>query len=92
MVESRDELIMEFANKYGYNRSDEDVDDEDDDDDDGGDAATTPTATPPPASAPPAAAPKVVTVDEEDPMEMILEQEAYEAHDVILAELEPNLS
>jgi hypothetical protein len=85
MVESRDELIMEFADKYGYNRSDEDVDD------DGGDAAAPPAATPPPASAPPAAAPKVVIVDEEDPMEMILEQEAYEAHDVILAELEPNL-
>jgi hypothetical protein len=30
MVESHDELIMEFIDKYGYNRSDED-------DDDGGD-------------------------------------------------------
>jgi hypothetical protein len=37
MVESSDELIMEFTDKYGYNRSDED-----EDDDDGGDAATPP--------------------------------------------------
>jgi hypothetical protein len=32
MVESHDELIMDFADKYGYNHSDEDTDDEDDDD------------------------------------------------------------
>jgi hypothetical protein len=37
MVKSRDELIMEFTDKYGYNCSNEDADDEDDDD--GGDAA-----------------------------------------------------
>jgi hypothetical protein len=39
MVESRDELIMEFTNKYGYNHNNEDGDDEDEDDDDGGEAA-----------------------------------------------------
>jgi hypothetical protein len=43
MVESRDELIMEFANMYGYNCSDED----DEDDDDGGDIATPPVVVPP---------------------------------------------
>jgi hypothetical protein len=37
MVKSRDELIMEFTDKYGYNCSNEDADDEDDDD--RGDAA-----------------------------------------------------
>jgi predicted nuclease with TOPRIM domain len=42
MVESLDELIMEFANKYGYNHSDEVAGDEDEDDDGGGDAATPP--------------------------------------------------
>jgi hypothetical protein len=38
MVESLDELIMEFTDKYGYSCSDEDADDEDEDDDDRGDA------------------------------------------------------
>jgi predicted nuclease with TOPRIM domain len=36
MVESRNKLIMEFTDKDGYNRNDEDADDEDEDDDDGG--------------------------------------------------------
>jgi hypothetical protein len=45
MVESHDELIMEFADKYGYNRNDDYPDDEDDDD--GGDAATPPAVAPP---------------------------------------------
>jgi hypothetical protein len=40
MVESHDALIMEFTDRYGYNRSDEDVDDEDEDDDDGGNTTT----------------------------------------------------
>jgi hypothetical protein len=51
IVESHDELIMKFANKYGYNHNDEDADDEDEDDDDTEDNAA------PPAHAPPAAAP-----------------------------------
>jgi hypothetical protein len=72
MVESHDELIMEFTNKYGYNHSDEDADDEDDDD--GGDTAT------PPAPVPPAAALDVITVNEEDLMEMVPEQEAPKVH------------
>jgi hypothetical protein len=76
MVESHDELIMEFADKYGYNRNYEDADNEDDDD--RGVAAT-----------PLAAAPEVIIVDEEDLVEMVPEQEAPEAHDVILADAEP---
>jgi hypothetical protein len=39
MVESRNELIMEFTDVYGYNCSYEDADSEDEDDDDRGDAA-----------------------------------------------------
>jgi chromosome segregation ATPase len=45
MVKSRDELIMEFIDKYGYNRRDEDADDEDEDD--RGDNTAPPTAAPP---------------------------------------------
>jgi hypothetical protein len=90
MVESHDELIMEFTNKCGYNRSDEDVDDEDDGN--GGNAAAPPaTATPPLAPAPPAAALEVIAINEEDSVEIVLEQEAPEAHEVILADAEPEL-
>jgi hypothetical protein len=39
MVESHDKLIMQFADKCGYNRSDEDADDGDEHDNDGGNAA-----------------------------------------------------
>jgi hypothetical protein len=88
MVESCDELIMEFTDMYGYNCSDEDADDEDDDN--GGDATTPPAATPPPVPTPPAAAPEVIII-EEDPMEMVPEQEAHEAHEVILTDAEPEL-
>jgi hypothetical protein len=70
MVESHDELIMEIIEKYGYNHSDENADDEDEDDDGGGDTAALPTVVPP------AVAPEVIIVDEEDPMEMVPEQEA----------------
>jgi hypothetical protein len=83
MVKSCDELIMEFIDKYGYNHSDEDADDEDEGGDNGGDA------TAPPVPTPPAAAPEVIVVEEEDPVEMVSEQEALEAHGVILADAEP---
>jgi hypothetical protein len=93
MVESRDELIMEFADKYGYNRSDEDGDDddEDEDDDDRGDDTATPAAAPPPAHAPPATTHEEIAVNEEDPMEMVPEQEEHEVHNVVLADSEPEL-
>jgi hypothetical protein len=72
MVDSHNELIMEFTDMYGYNRSDEDAEDEDEDDNDGGDTATPPIAAPPPAPAPPTAAPKVIAVNEEDPWRWFL--------------------
>jgi hypothetical protein len=86
MVESHDKLIMEFTYKYGYNRSDEDAYDEDDDN--GGDTAT-PLLLCHLVPAPPGAAPEVIIIDEEDTVEMVPEQEAPEAHNVILAEAEP---
>jgi hypothetical protein len=50
MVESRDELIMEFVEEFGYNCMGEDAEDEEEDedenDDDGGDAAAPPTVVP----------------------------------------------
>jgi hypothetical protein len=47
MVESHDELIKEFVDKYGYNRNNEDTDNEDEDDDDGEDDTKPPAAVPP---------------------------------------------
>jgi hypothetical protein len=49
---------------------------------------TTPTVAPPPIPAPPATAPKVITVKEENPVEMVPTQEAPETHEVILADAE----
>jgi hypothetical protein len=86
MVKSHDELIMEFTDKYGYNRNDEDTDDEDEDDDNRGDTAA------PPTTVPPTAAPEVIIINEEDPVEMVPEQEFPEAYDVNLADAEPEPS
>jgi hypothetical protein len=47
-------------------------------------------ATAPPGLVPPAAAPEEVIVDEE-PVEMVPEQEAHVAHEVILADVEPEM-
>jgi hypothetical protein len=60
----------------------ENNDDEDQDDDDEGNAAA------PPTPAPPAAASEEI-IKEEAPMEMVPEQEAPVAHEVILADAEP---
>jgi hypothetical protein len=46
----------------------------------------TPASMPPPAPVPPAAAPEVIVIEEEDPVEMVPEQEPPVAHDVILAD------
>jgi hypothetical protein len=81
MIQSCDELIMEMAEEYGLNRMGENDDDEDDDDDDEGNAI-----------APPAHAPAVVPeeiIEEEAPAEMDPQQEALVAHEVILADAEP---
>jgi hypothetical protein len=87
MVESHDELILEFADKYGYNRSD--ADDDEEEDDERGDDTTSTAVEPPPA---PAATPKKIVVNEEDPVEMVLEQEEPEVHDVVLADAVTELS
>jgi hypothetical protein len=91
MVEPHDELIMKMAEEYGLNRTGENDDDEDDDD--GGNAAAplAAAAAPPPAPAPPATATKVITINKEDPMEMVPEKEAPEVHEVVLADAEPDL-
>jgi hypothetical protein len=75
---------MEMAEEYGLNRMGENDDDEDDDDE--GNAIAPPT----PATAP-AAVPEEI-IEEEAPMEMDPEQEAPVAHEVILADAEPELS
>jgi hypothetical protein len=82
MVEACDELIMEMAKEYGLNRMGENDDDEDEDDDDEG------NATAPPAAAPPTAAPEEI-IEEEAPVEMVPEQEVPMAHEVVLADAEP---
>jgi hypothetical protein len=83
MIKSSDELFMEMAEEYGLNRMGENNDDEDDDDE--GNAATPPTLVPPTAT------PEEI-IEEEAPVEMVPEQEALLAHEVILAEAEPELS
>jgi hypothetical protein len=89
IVESRYELIMEIADEIGVDRMAKDAVEEEDND--GGDAAAPPAATPP-VPTPPAAAREVTFIEEQDPMEMVPEQEAPEAHEVIMAdvELEPS--
>jgi hypothetical protein len=94
MVESHDELIMDIVKEIGLDRMREDAEDEkdDDDDDDGGDAATPSTAVVPPLTpAPPVAAALLEFVEEEDPVEMVPEQDAPVVHEVILADAEPEL-
>jgi hypothetical protein len=81
MIQSHDELIMEMAEEYGLNRMGENDDDEDEDDEDEGN-----TVAPPPPM--PATVPKEI-IEEDAPVEMFSEQEAPVAHEVILADAEP---
>jgi hypothetical protein len=89
MVESRDELLMEIAREMGLDHMGEDEDEEEeeeeeeDDANDGGDAAA------PPPLAPPAIVPE--EIDEESPVEVILEHEAPMPHEVVLADAEPEV-
>jgi hypothetical protein len=83
MIQSRDELIMEMVKEYGLNRMGENDEEEDEDDDDEGNVVA------PPAPAP-AAMPEEI-IEEEAPMEMVPEQEAPVAHEVILAHAKPEL-
>jgi hypothetical protein len=90
MVEYHDELLMEIARETGLDRMGEDEHDEEeeeDTDDGGDDAVPPPAASPPPMSL--AAAPE--EIDDEGPVEVILEQEAPVLHEVILADAEPEM-
>jgi hypothetical protein len=80
MVKSHYELLMEITRETGLDRMGEDDEDEEDDEDanDGEDAAI-----------PPVAAPE--EIDDEGPVEMIPEQEAPVPHEVILADVEPEM-
>jgi hypothetical protein len=79
MIQSRDELILEMAEEYGLNHMGENNDDEDDDDE--GNAVAPPTPVP--------TAVLEEIIEEEDPVEMVPEQEAPMVHEVILADAEP---
>jgi hypothetical protein len=86
VVESHDELLMEIARESRLDRMGEDAEDEEEDEDadDGENAAA------PPIVVPPTAVPEEV-VEEEDPVEMVAEQEAPLAHEVILADVDPEM-
>jgi hypothetical protein len=89
MVESRDELLMEIARETGLDHMGEDEEEEEEEDaNDGGDAAAPPAAAPPPPT-PPATVPE--EINEEAPMEAILEQEVSMPHEVVMAEAEPKI-
>jgi DNA repair exonuclease SbcCD ATPase subunit len=90
MVEFCDELLMEIPRETRLDRmgENEDEEEEEEDADDGGDAAA------PPATAPPPPAPPTVVleeIDEEVPLEVILEQKALIPHEVIWADVEPEM-
>jgi hypothetical protein len=79
MIQSCDELIMEMVEEYGLNHMGEN-NDEEDEDDEGNIIA-------PPASVPAAVLDEII--EEEAPVEIVSEQEALVAHEVILADAEP---
>jgi hypothetical protein len=86
MVKSRNELIMEIARETGLDHMGEDAEDEEEHEDanDGGDATTPPAPTP-------LAATLEEVVEEEEPIEMVPEDVAAVAHEVILADVEPEV-
>jgi hypothetical protein len=89
MVESHDELIMEtILNRMGEDVKDED---EEEDDDDRGDTAAPLAVVPSPIPASLAATHAVIIVKDEDPVEMVPEQEGPMAHEVILIDAKPEL-
>jgi chromosome segregation ATPase len=90
MVEFCDELLMEIARETGLDRMDENEDEEEEEEDaDDGGHATAPPATAPPPPTPPVVVPE--EIDEEVPVEVILEQEAPIPHEVIWADAEPEM-
>jgi hypothetical protein len=72
-----------MTEEYGLNRMGENDDNEDEDDDDEGNTVAPPVPAPTPIAMP------EEIVEEEDPVEMVPEQEAPVAHVVILAHAEP---
>jgi hypothetical protein len=89
MIQYRDEMIIGMADEYGLNRMGENDDDEDDDDNDEGDSAAPPATAPPPVPMLPATAPEVTIIEEEEnPVEMVSEQEVPEELEIIALELE----
>jgi hypothetical protein len=94
MVESHAELIMEITKEIGLDCMADDAKNEDEDEDgnDGVDAATAPVVMAPPvAPVPPVAITLEEVVEEEDHVELVPEQEAPMAHEVILPDAEPML-
>jgi hypothetical protein len=90
MVESRDELLMEIARETGVDHILEDDEDEEEDEHvDDGEDDTAPLAATRPPPAPLTAAPE--EVDDEGPVDIIPEQEAPMAHEVILADAKPEM-
>jgi hypothetical protein len=93
LVESRDELTTEIAKELGLDYMGEDAKAADEDDDNGGDTTTPHVVVVPfPAPTPPAAAAPEKIIVEEDHVEMVPEQEASVAHEVILVNAEPEMS
>jgi hypothetical protein len=89
MVESCNELIIEIAKDIVLDRMGEDAKANNDD---GGDATAPAVAvTPPPAPLSSATAVPEEIIEEEDPVEMVPDQEAPVAHEVILVDPEPEL-
>jgi hypothetical protein len=87
MVEPRDELITKIAKETEQDHMGKDAEDEEEDEDadDREDVAT------PPICMLPTTMPEEV-VKEEDPVEMIPEQEALVPHEVILVDTQPEIS
>jgi hypothetical protein len=79
MIQSCDELIMEMAKEYGLNCMGENYDEEDHDNE--GNTVAPPTPTP-------AVVPEEI-IEEGTPMEIVPEQEAPVAREMILANVEP---
>jgi hypothetical protein len=94
IVKSHDELTTEITKEIGIDCMVEDAEDKDEveDGNDGGDATVTPVAMAPPlAPTPPVATAPEEVLEEEDPIEMVPEQEAPVVHEGILADVEPEL-
>jgi hypothetical protein len=94
LLESRDELIIEIAKEIGLDCMGEDVENEDEDEhgNNGGDATAPPIAVaPPPPLVPHVATAPEEVVEKKDPIEMLPEHETPVAHEVILADVEPEL-